>query len=167
MTHPKYPHIFSPLAIGSQVVKNRIIMGSMHTGLEDGPEPAKRLSAYFVERVKGGVGMIITGGISPHPSGGQGAKLTNAAEVAMHREVCEASVVRQERPTIVRSCGWLSLRNRQCPHPTATTIRCPTPPICARAWWASPTDASGRAAGVGAERTAAASRTWAPQWRMP
>ena len=90
MTHPKYPHVFSPLAIGSHVVKNRIIMGSMHTGLEDGPEPAKRLAAYFTERVKGGVGMIITGGISPHPSGGQGAKLTNAAEVAMHREVTEA-----------------------------------------------------------------------------
>lgn len=90
MTHPKYPHVFSPLAIGSHVVKNRIIMGSMHTGLEDGPEPAKRLAAYFTERVKGGVGMIITGGISPHPSGGQGAKLTNGAEVAMHREVTEA-----------------------------------------------------------------------------
>jgi NADH:flavin oxidoreductases, Old Yellow Enzyme family len=90
MTHPKYPHVFSPLTIGRQVVKNRIIMGSMHTGLEDGSEPAKRLSAYFVERVKGGVGMIITGGISPHPSGGYGAKLTNAEEVAMHREVTQA-----------------------------------------------------------------------------
>ena len=90
MTHPKYPHIFSPLTIGKLVVKNRIIMGSMHTGLEDGPEPAKRLAAYFTERVKGGVGMIITGGISPHPSGGRGAKLTNAEEVAMHREVTSA-----------------------------------------------------------------------------
>ncbi len=90
MTHPKYPHIFSPLRIGSKVVKNRIIMGSMHTGLEDGPEPAKRLAAYFVERVKGGVGMIITGGISPHPTGGMGAKLTGPDEVAMHREVTTA-----------------------------------------------------------------------------
>ena len=90
MTHPKYPHIFSPLTIGKQVVKNRIIMGSMHTGLEDGPEPAKRLAAYFVERVNGGVGMIITGGISPHPAGGYGAKLTGPEEVAMHREVTQA-----------------------------------------------------------------------------
>lgn len=90
MTHPKYPHIFSPLTIGRHVVKNRIIMGSMHTGLEDGSEPAKRLAAYFTERVKGGVGMIITGGIAPHPSGGQGAKLTGPEEVAMHREVTSA-----------------------------------------------------------------------------
>ncbi|MFN3863738.1 MAG: FAD-dependent oxidoreductase [Erythrobacter sp.] len=90
MTHPKYPHIFSPLTIGKQVVKNRIIMGSMHTGLEDGPEPARRLAAYFTERVKGGVGMIITGGIAPHATGGYGAKLTNAEEAAMHRAVTSA-----------------------------------------------------------------------------
>lgn len=90
MTHPRYPHIFTPLTIGKQVIKNRIIMGSMHTGLEDGPEPATRLAAFFVERVKGGVGMIITGGISPHPSGGRGAKLTGPEEVAMHRKVTHA-----------------------------------------------------------------------------
>ena len=76
MPHPRYPHIFAPLQIGSHRLKNRIIMGSMHSGLEDVPDAAQRLSAYFVERVKGGVGMIITGGITPHPSGGKGAKLS-------------------------------------------------------------------------------------------
>ena len=88
--HPTYPNIFSPLRIGRQLVKNRIIMGSMHTKLEDHPDAAERLSAYFVERVKGGVGMIITGGITPHPTGGDGAKLTEPDEVPMHRAVTDA-----------------------------------------------------------------------------
>lgn len=90
MRHPKYPHIFAPLQIGRHRVKNRIIMGSMHSGLEDVPDAAARLSAYFVERVKGGVGMIITGGITPHPSGGRGAKLSTPDEVPMHRQVTDA-----------------------------------------------------------------------------
>ncbi len=90
MAHPRYPHVFSPLKIGRQQVKNRIIMGSMHSGLEDVPNAAERLSAYFVERVKGGVGMIITGGITPHASGGRGAKLSEPDEVPMHRAVTDA-----------------------------------------------------------------------------
>lgn len=90
MAHPKYPLMFSPLTIRGQRIKNRIIMGSMHSGLEDVPNAAERLSAYFVERVKGGVGMIITGGITPHPSGGRGAKLSEASEVPMHRAVTDA-----------------------------------------------------------------------------
>ena len=90
MSHAKYPLMFSPLTIRGQRLKNRIIMGSMHSGLEDVPNAAERLSAYFVERVKGGVGMIITGGITPHHSGGRGAKLSEANEVPMHREVTQA-----------------------------------------------------------------------------
>lgn len=65
-------------------------MGSMHTGLEDVPDAGERLAAYFVERVRGGVGMIITGGIAPHPSAGRGAKLSEPSEVAMHRQVTDA-----------------------------------------------------------------------------
>jgi 2,4-dienoyl-CoA reductase (NADPH2) len=90
MSHAKYPLMFSPLTIRGQRLKNRIIMGSMHSGLEDVPNAAERLSAYFVERVKGGVGMIITGGITPHHSGGRGAKLSEAGDVSMHREVTQA-----------------------------------------------------------------------------
>ncbi len=90
MSHPRYPHIFSPLQVGRQRLKNRIIMGSMHSGLEDGSDAAARLSAYFTERVRGGVGMIITGGITPHPSGGKGAKLSEPSEVPMHRAVTDA-----------------------------------------------------------------------------
>ena len=90
MAHPKYPHVFAPLQIGKHELKNRIIMGSMHSGLEDVPNAAERLSAYFVERVRGGVGMIITGGITPHASGGKGAKLSDPSEVPMHRAVTDA-----------------------------------------------------------------------------
>ena len=90
MAHPKYPHVFAPLQIGKHELKNRIIMGSMHSGLEDVPNAAERLSAYFVERVRGGVGMIITGGITPHASGGKGAKLSELSEVPMHRAVTDA-----------------------------------------------------------------------------
>jgi 2,4-dienoyl-CoA reductase (NADPH2) len=89
-THAKYPHVFSPLKVGQTVLKNRILMGSMHTGLEDLPDAADRLSAYFVERAKGGVGTIITGGIGPHPTAGHGAKLLNDEDAAMHRQVTDA-----------------------------------------------------------------------------
>ena len=90
MTHARYPHVFSPLKIGTTEIRNRILMGSMHTGLEDLPDAAARLSAYFVERAKGGVGMIITGGIGPHETAGMGAKLITAADVALHRQVTDA-----------------------------------------------------------------------------
>ena len=90
MASGKYPHIFSPLQIGPHRLKNRILMGSMHTGLEDVKNAGERLAAYFVERVKGGVGMIITGGIAPHPAAGIGAKLSEPSEVAMHRHVTDA-----------------------------------------------------------------------------
>ncbi len=86
----RYPHVFSPLQVGHTQIKNRILMGSMHTGLEDLPDAGRRMAAYFAERAKGGVGMIITGGIGPHPSAGHGAKLLGLGDVATHREVTEA-----------------------------------------------------------------------------
>lgn len=86
----RYPHVFSPLKVGHTQIKNRILMGSMHTGLEDLPDAGRRMAAYFAERAKGGVGMIITGGIGPHPSAGHGAKLLGPGDVATHREVTEA-----------------------------------------------------------------------------
>lgn len=88
--HAKYPHVFSPLKVGHTTVKNRILMGSMHTGIEDLPDAAERLSAYFVERARGGVGMIITGGIGPHRVAGHGAKLLDDDDAAMHSKVTRA-----------------------------------------------------------------------------
>ncbi len=86
----KYPHVFSPLDLGFTKLKNRVIMGSMHTGLEDIPGGFERQAAYFAERARGGVGMIITGGIGPNGEAGGGAKLSTPQEAAQHRVVTEA-----------------------------------------------------------------------------
>ncbi len=58
----RYPHVFAPLDLGFTRLKNRILMGSMHTGLEEAPDGFPRMAEYFAERARGGVGMIITGG---------------------------------------------------------------------------------------------------------
>jgi len=86
----KYPHVFAPLNLGHVTLKNRILMGSMHTGLEDVPNSAPRQAAYYAERARGGVGMIITGGICPNEEAGRGAKLSTREEAAEHRIVTEA-----------------------------------------------------------------------------
>ncbi len=86
----RYPHLFSPLDLGFTTIKNRAIMGSMHTGLEEAQNGFERMAAYFAERARGGVGMIITGGISPNAEGGHGAKLATAEEAAQHRIITEA-----------------------------------------------------------------------------
>ena len=86
----KYPNLFAPLDLGFTQLKNRVIMGSMHTGLEDIPNGFARQAAYFAERARGGVGMIITGGIGPNREAGGGAKLSTLEEAAQHRTVTEA-----------------------------------------------------------------------------
>jgi 2,4-dienoyl-CoA reductase (NADPH2) len=86
----KYPHLFSPLQVGETTIKNRAIMGSMHTGLEEQEDGHIRMAEFFAERARGGIGLIITGGISPNEEGGLGAKLTNAEEVARHRVITDA-----------------------------------------------------------------------------
>jgi 2,4-dienoyl-CoA reductase (NADPH2) len=86
----KYPHVFTPLDLGHTRLKNRILMGSMHTGLEDVPNAGERMATFFAERAAGGVGMIITGGIGPHPTAGMGAKMLGADDVALHHQVTDA-----------------------------------------------------------------------------
>ncbi|MBP6900406.1 MAG: NADPH-dependent 2,4-dienoyl-CoA reductase [Burkholderiaceae bacterium] len=88
--HPVYPHIFSPLDLGFTRLKNRILMGSMHTGLEEEADGFERMAAYYAERARGGVGMIITGGIYPNAEAGRGSKLSTPAEAAQHRLITEA-----------------------------------------------------------------------------
>lgn len=85
-----YPHLLAPLDLGFTRLKNRIIMGSMHTGLEDLADGGARLASYFAERARGGVGMIITGGISPNAEGGHGARMASERDAAWHRPVVEA-----------------------------------------------------------------------------
>ncbi|MBO6525415.1 NADPH-dependent 2,4-dienoyl-CoA reductase [Erythrobacter sp.] len=88
--HSRYPRVFSPLELGFTRLKNRILMGSMHTGLEDIEGGFERMAEFFAARARGGVGMIITGGIAPNREGGGGAKLSTPEEAARHRIVTEA-----------------------------------------------------------------------------
>ena len=64
-----YPHLFRPLDLGFMVLPNRIVMGSMHTRLETLDRPIERISRFYVERAKGGAGLIVTGGFSPNAEG--------------------------------------------------------------------------------------------------
>ena len=68
MPHPLYPHLLAPLDLGFTTLKNRVLMGSMHTGLEDGRD-LRKLAAYFRERAEGDVGLMVTGGFSPNLAG--------------------------------------------------------------------------------------------------
>lgn len=91
--HPTYPHLFQPLDLGFTTLKNRALMGSMHTGLEEHKDNLKALAGYFAERAKGGIGLMVTGGIAPNRQGWLapfGAKLTGSSEVAKHRNVTSA-----------------------------------------------------------------------------
>ncbi len=64
-----FPHLLAPLDLGFTTLPNRVLMGSMHTGLEDRAEDYPKLAAYFAERARGGVGLIVTGGIAPNAAG--------------------------------------------------------------------------------------------------
>src|SRR6202166_2053118 len=64
-----YPHLLAPLNLGFTTLANRVLMGSMHTGLEEAPNGFSKLAAFYAARAKGGVGMIVTGGIAPNFTG--------------------------------------------------------------------------------------------------
>ena len=88
-----YANILKPLHLGFTTIKNRVVMGSMHTGLEDRFYNYPKLAAYFGERAKGGVGLIITGGISPNRSGWllpAGGTMNTLGDIAPHRLVTHA-----------------------------------------------------------------------------
>ncbi|RYJ03495.1 MAG: NADPH-dependent 2,4-dienoyl-CoA reductase, partial [Actinomycetales bacterium] len=65
----QYPHLLSPLDLGHTTLRNRVIMGSIHSKLEDKAKDLEKWAAYFAERAKGGVALSITGGISPNRTG--------------------------------------------------------------------------------------------------
>jgi 2,4-dienoyl-CoA reductase (NADPH2) len=88
-----YPHLLAPLAVSGVTLRNRLVMGSMHTGLEDRARDYPKLAAYFAERARGGVGLIVTGGIAPNRTGWIApfaGKLSARREVARHRLVTDA-----------------------------------------------------------------------------
>src|SRR5690606_31025205 len=88
-----YPHMLAPLDLGFTTLRNRVLMGSMHTGLEERPQGFERMAAFFAERARGGVGMIVTGSSGPNTerSVGKGAaKLTTPEEAEQHKVVTQA-----------------------------------------------------------------------------
>ncbi|GIZ12119.1 NADPH-dependent 2,4-dienoyl-CoA reductase [Pseudomonas sp. NCCP-436] len=89
----RYPHLLAPLDLGFTTLKNRTLMGSMHTGLEERPGGFERMAAYFAERARGGVGLMVTGGIGPNEEGGVysgAAKLSTPEEAEKHKVVTRA-----------------------------------------------------------------------------
>jgi 2,4-dienoyl-CoA reductase (NADPH2) len=88
-----YKHIFEPLDLGFTTLKNRILMGSMHTGLEEEKNGIDKIAAYYAERAKGGVGLIVTGGISPNIQGWTGpfaARMSTKKHAIHHQKITEA-----------------------------------------------------------------------------
>ncbi|HQR28417.1 MAG TPA: NADPH-dependent 2,4-dienoyl-CoA reductase [Nocardioides sp.] len=88
-----YPHLMAPLTLGSLTLRNRVVMGSMHTGLEDRAWDLPKLTAYFAERARGGVGLIVTGGYAPTKRGWLkpfASEMTNRLQAMRHRDVTAA-----------------------------------------------------------------------------
>ncbi|AOY88274.1 NADPH-dependent 2,4-dienoyl-CoA reductase [Marinobacter salinus] len=89
----KYPNLLEPLDLGFTKLRNRTLMGSMHTGLEEAKNGFERLAAFYAERARGGAGLIVTGGIAPNVEGGvfqHAAKMTNEDEVEKHKVITRA-----------------------------------------------------------------------------
>ncbi|MER6023867.1 NADPH-dependent 2,4-dienoyl-CoA reductase [Streptomyces anulatus] len=88
-----YPNLLSPLDLGFTTLPNRVLMGSMHIGLEEAERGFERMAAFYAERARGGVGLMVTGGIAPSEracSFPGGAKMTTEAEAEQHREITSA-----------------------------------------------------------------------------
>ncbi len=93
MAHPLYPNLLSPLNLGFTTLPNRVVMGAMHLGWETQPGGHERLAAFYAERARGGVGLIVTGGIAPNAEGclaEPGSQLATAAEIRNHSAVVRA-----------------------------------------------------------------------------
>jgi 2,4-dienoyl-CoA reductase (NADPH2) len=89
----RYPHLLAPLDLGFTTLPNRVVMGSMHVGLEDRPKNLSRLAAFYAERARGGVGLIVTGGFAPNRTGWLlplAGKMTTNGEADRHREITDA-----------------------------------------------------------------------------
>ncbi|MFN0215496.1 MAG: FAD-dependent oxidoreductase [Saprospiraceae bacterium] len=135
--HPIYPHLFTPLDLGFTTLPNRVLMGSMHTGLEEKKDQLMALAEYFAARARGGVGLMVTGGIAPNRQGWLapfGAKMTSRSEVAKHRNVTTA--VHAEDGKI---CMQLLHAGRYAMHPllvAPSPLKAPISPF--KPWGMSP-----------------------------
>ncbi|MDK9705758.1 MAG: FAD-dependent oxidoreductase [Desulforhopalus sp.] len=91
--HERYPHLLQALNLGFVTLKNRVLMGSMHTGLEEEKNGFERMAAYYAARARGGVGLIVTGGVAPNRAGWVAPfslRLAKSSQVAEHRLITEA-----------------------------------------------------------------------------
>jgi 2,4-dienoyl-CoA reductase (NADPH2) len=134
MSAAPYPYLFAPLDLGFCTLPNRVLMGSMHTGLEDRASDFPKLAAYFAERARGGVGLMVTGGVAPNMLGWLkpfSGKLSWKWEIHKHRIVTKA--VRAEGGRI---CLQLLHAGRYAAHPFAVApskVKSPISPITPRA----------------------------------
>ena len=133
MTSP-YPYLLAPLDLGFTTLRNRVVMGSMHTGMEDKAKEFGELAEFYATRARGGVGLIITGGFAPTLEGTLyplASKLTARREVARHRRVTDA---------VHREGGKIALQilhaGRYAYHPfsvSASAVKSPITPFAPRA----------------------------------
>ncbi|WP_309031828.1 NADPH-dependent 2,4-dienoyl-CoA reductase, partial [Streptomyces alfalfae] len=89
----RYPNLLNPLDLGFTRLPNRVLMGSMHVGLEEAPNGFERMAEFYAARARGGVGLIVTGGIAPNDAGRPyegGAKMTTEAEAGQHAGITAA-----------------------------------------------------------------------------
>lgn len=129
-----FPHLLRPLDLGFTTLKNRVLMGSMHLGLEEAPNGFERMAAFYAERARGGVGLIVTGGIAPNDQAvvfGGGAKLTTAEEVEHHRPITEA--VHREGGKIAMQILHTGRYSYQPGLVSASAIQAPINPFMPRA----------------------------------
>jgi len=130
----RYPHLFAPLDLGHVTLPNRVLMGSMHTGLEDRARDFDKLAAYFADRARGGVGLMVTGGIAPNIEGWLkplGGRLSMPWHLARHRKV--TSAVHAENGRI---CMQILHGGRYSYHPLSVApsrIKAPINPFTPRA----------------------------------
>ncbi|HKX59488.1 MAG TPA: NADPH-dependent 2,4-dienoyl-CoA reductase [Steroidobacteraceae bacterium] len=133
MTPTPFPHLLAPLDLGFTTLPNRVLMGSMHTGLEDRAEDFPKLAAYFAERARGAVGLMVTGGISPNAAGWTkpfAGTLSGRRHLARHRLVTGA--VHAERGRI---CLQILHTGRYAYHPLAVApsrLKAPISPFTPR-----------------------------------
>jgi 2,4-dienoyl-CoA reductase (NADPH2) len=128
-----FPHLLAPLDLGFATLPNRVLMGSMHTGLEDRAEDYPKLAAYFAERARGGVGLIVTGGIAPNAAGWTkpfAGTLSGRRHLARHR-----LVTRAVHEAGSRICMQILHTGRYAYHPLAVApsrIKAPITPFTPR-----------------------------------
>jgi 2,4-dienoyl-CoA reductase (NADPH2) len=137
VSNENYPLLLSPLTVGSHLLRNRVVMGSLHTGLENEPDSIARLTAFYAERARGGVALVITGGTSPNFEGRveEGAQVLDSKDkLEEHRPIVEAvhaagsKIVLQvlhtgiyaKHPQIVGPCAKPSPINHRIPRKMTT-----------------------------------------------